>query len=335
MFLVLVLHANCVAQGFPDKEAIMSSGGASFFRLSVQALSLVCVNVFVLISGWFGINPNKKKLFSFLFQVFFFTVIVNITCSLIGVGDPLDKDGVAGMFLFGKYQYWFVKSYLLLYILSPVINTFVQNVSKSQLLMVVLSLLLVQTVYGWTGTMPEYDRGFSAISFISLYLLARYVRIYGGKWFNLSRVYDLFAYVGFSILTAVAFFIFKKAGFDSICGHLYIFINPFAIAASLYLLLYFSKLSFNSRVINYIAQSAFAVYLFHVGPIIWKPFLEQCWNVSLSYSGFQKVGMLLLVILSVYILAIMLDQVRLFCWNRISCTSFLQPEGQQHRQSDK
>ena len=40
-------------------------------RMLFESLAIVCVNVFVLISGWFGIRPKWKSVTNFLFQVFF------------------------------------------------------------------------------------------------------------------------------------------------------------------------------------------------------------------------------------------------------------------------
>ena len=84
MFLVLIVHADFTSIGCPNIEDIETSPISSFFRILTQSLSLICVNLFVLISGYFGINPKSKSILSLIFQVFFFRCIAFIF--IIGLG---------------------------------------------------------------------------------------------------------------------------------------------------------------------------------------------------------------------------------------------------------
>ena len=71
MFFVLVLHSLFIAIGTPSQEQCIKTPGNAVFRLFLQSLAIVAVDIFVLISGWFGIKPTLKKMLSLLFQVFF------------------------------------------------------------------------------------------------------------------------------------------------------------------------------------------------------------------------------------------------------------------------
>ena len=53
---------------------IQQFAGASFVKAYAEQLCIICVNVFVLISGWFGIRPCVKGVLSLLFQVYFFPI---------------------------------------------------------------------------------------------------------------------------------------------------------------------------------------------------------------------------------------------------------------------
>ena len=83
MFLVLVHHANILSIGIPSWAECVSAPGNTFFRFFIQSLAIVAVDVFVLISGWFGIKPSLKKLLALLFQVFFFTLTIPLVFCLI------------------------------------------------------------------------------------------------------------------------------------------------------------------------------------------------------------------------------------------------------------
>ena len=124
MFFVLVQHANGLAIGLPGAFECVEAPTYSFLRIVIQSLAIVGVDVFVLISGWFGISFNLKRLGEFLFQCLFFSIIVTFAAWLISGRPEIGIKSLAGMIFLGK-SYWFVKCYLLLYILSPVLNSFI------------------------------------------------------------------------------------------------------------------------------------------------------------------------------------------------------------------
>lgn len=74
MFMILVIHANFVALPRIEYGELVSNSIPSVTRFFIESLGIVAVNVFVFISGWFGINVTKKRVFSFIYLVLFFTV---------------------------------------------------------------------------------------------------------------------------------------------------------------------------------------------------------------------------------------------------------------------
>lgn len=110
MFLVLLVHADYFSLGAPSVSDVQTSPVDSFLRILFEAISIVCVNVFVLISGWFGIKPSYKGLLNFLFQCFFFLTGLYILTLLLGTSD-LSLKGLAGC-IFATKLNWFIKAYL-------------------------------------------------------------------------------------------------------------------------------------------------------------------------------------------------------------------------------
>lgn len=64
MLMILGLHANFLALGNVDASVVHNLGMQDFVRTFFECLCIVGVNVFVLISGWFGIKPSVKGIFS-------------------------------------------------------------------------------------------------------------------------------------------------------------------------------------------------------------------------------------------------------------------------------
>ena len=131
MFLVLVVHADFFALGEPDANLIKTEPLFSFGQLFFESLSIVCVNVFVLISGWFGLRPKLKGFCNFIFQCLFFSLgIYLFVCLFI---DEFSIKGIAECFFLTE-AYWFIKAYVGLYLLSPLLNLFVETVDRKTLL---------------------------------------------------------------------------------------------------------------------------------------------------------------------------------------------------------
>ena len=60
-----------------------------------------------------------------------------------------DIVGGASILLLKQWDYWFVKAYMGLYLFAPVINSFIENASKKQVQIFLISFYLFQTVYAW------------------------------------------------------------------------------------------------------------------------------------------------------------------------------------------
>ena len=56
MLLVLVVHAGFRALSVPTPAEAVSAPGSTLLRFFSESASIICVNVFVLLSGWYGIR---------------------------------------------------------------------------------------------------------------------------------------------------------------------------------------------------------------------------------------------------------------------------------------
>ena len=318
MFLVLYVHANFFGLGAPTLAQLHAQPADATLSVVCEALAVVCVNVFVLISGWFGIRPKTRSISAFLFQCLFFLVGIYAVLLLTGQAE-LSLKGVARCFLLTK-ENWFPKAYLVLYILAPALNALVEHSSRQQLRRILFFYFLFQTGYDWIINCTGYlSEGYSPLSFFGLYLLARYVRTYQPRWSQLRARTDAWIYVGLCLLNAGG----ALAGSigESIFPHaltrMIRYTNPLVIAAALFLLLAFTKVKLQSRFINWCAASAFAVFLFHTYPDIsalyFKPLVQ--W-LHAQWGAAYFVGVLP-VLAGIFFLSVLLDQLRLALWRRV------------------
>lgn len=71
MILIVLVHTNYFLFGSVIGDEIEQASLRSFGRILFEQLCIIGVNVFVLISGYFGIRPTKKKFFSLMSQIIF------------------------------------------------------------------------------------------------------------------------------------------------------------------------------------------------------------------------------------------------------------------------
>lgn len=309
MFFVLVHHANFRANGEPLYNDFVISPISTWFATFIESLSIVAVNVFVMISGWFGIKPSLRGFCNFIFQCIYMYGIVYIF-SIIWGWTEFSFSGLLTVFCLTEKTGWFIKAYIALYILSPLLNLFLEKVSKKELLYFLVCFYLYQTIYGIKYGVSYLVGGYSPISFIGLYIFSGFLRRYG----SLSqKIWG--GYIAFSILISLEFYICKKY-------HLaispYQYLNPLVVLSSAGLIMWTEKFKINyNNKINFISKSVFAIYLFHVCPLMPEFYLDISRILFKEFYGVEYFILISVLIIVTFTIGILLDQPRKWIWNNI------------------
>lgn len=320
MFMVLILHANFISLPRPLGDELVAAPLATTFRYFIESLAIVCVDVFVLLSGWFRVNANEKHVLGFIFQVLFFWIGGYVVCMLIGRAE-FSYNGILECFALTQWD-WFIKAYAVLLIISPILNAFVDKASEKQHRNVLIAFFLFQSTYGWFGGAERFFvNGYGPLSFIGLYLLAQYIRRMSAKDktspFAFPKYVDLMLFFVMAILNTILSIVFLKAG-RSVNHILYAYSSPLVIIGALCLLLFFSKLDVKqNRVINWLGASSFAVYLLHSQVDVRRLFTKAIVKLDASFNGLSAVGMIFLFLVVVYLISVLVDQPRIRLWNWI------------------
>lgn len=327
MFFILLVHACYFTLGIPDHITAQTKPLDSFTQMFLESLSIVGVDVFVLISGWFGIHPKLKSITNFIFQCLFFSVGIYIVALISGISNLTIKH-LAELFYLLKIN-WFIKAYIGLYIVAPLLNTFIEHSSRRLLEQVLLWFYIFQTIYGWfSGGAFFFEQGYSTHSFVGLYLLARYIRLYTPKWSTLPKRIDLIVYATLTVVLSIMCFsaIYSFDAIDGSIGKYVVggvirlqtsYISPAVIVASVALLLFFSKLSLSSMFINWMGASTFAVFLIHANTNVIPYFQDFIRSMHNGLGYFEYYVYIFLFLLVVFFASIFLDQIRIITWQYI------------------
>lgn len=322
MAMIVMLHTNFYAIGEPDFNLCDNDPLRSFIQYLAESFSIVGVNCFVFISGWFSINATIKGFSNLVFQLLFYSIGIYLIFWLCGLNQFNYRDLINRLDIF---YFWFVREYIILYLLSPILNYFIKYASKELARRTVVIFIIFDVVLGWLFEYSGFMAGYSAMHLSVIYLIARYIKTHGGKIFTLSKTKDMSIYLLISILTPIcillSFYYFNSIWSHS--GKLFLYNSPLVIVSTVYLGLFFSKLNFMSSTVNKIAASSFAVFLIHGDGIICHNYLLPFCQDLILIKGIVGYSLIMIiVIVCLFVLAFLSDQVRLWCWRKIQQRCF-------------
>lgn len=309
MFMIVVYHFNLHSLGH---HSLFVDNELSLYGLIwnlIYTLTLTATNIFILISGYFGIKFKVINVSSLFIQCLVWGVVghllycyfteSSITTSFLGRFMP-----------FTHNNWWFIVSYLCLYFLSPILNKAISSFSKKEHLMSIIIFSFVTLYMGYCREKGEDTWGTSLSHFIYLYLIARYIKLYVSiEKIRRNRYRWLILFFIFSTITFCLVFINSIIPGLPACLRAYPYCSPWVILGAISLLLFFSTFTFQNNIINWFAKSSLAVYLFQ-DCIYWGVgvLYPTVGTLLLSYNLGYKYLLLFLLSIVFFFLIIIIDR---------------------------
>ena len=313
MVMIIMGHISGAHRGIMDFQNL-----SYWVDFLIMPFVCVAVNSFVLISGYWGIKFNLRKLLKLNLQTFFYSVVILLFSIFIGWHMFSNTKDIGFFIPVFSRKYWFITTYYALCLLSPILNLFSTRLSKKEYQATLLLGFLL--FYLWptgsflinTGQLVD-DAGYGIVNFIYLYLLGRYIRLYNvGK--NIKAHYFLLGYIccGFICFgLQLALSLFLNFEFTSWQSYNTIFI----IGGSVCLFLYFSRINIQSSIINNLAKYCLAVYLIHTGPFLLE---SLCAEIGLKeFPGIHYVVLLFFAPIMIYLLCVLIEKIRILIFGKI------------------
>lgn len=185
MMMVVMLHYLGKGELLPKL-----TGGEmplnGYVAWGLESLSIVAVNVYMLISGYFLVNSRFKpgRLVELLCQTLFYSIFVSAALMAVGVirVDGLTVNRILEMiFPVQMEHYWFITAYVIMYLFSPFLSIAVKHMEQKQLRNMILALL---AFFGLSKSILPVElaidnRGYDGLWFMCVFLVAAYIRLYG------------------------------------------------------------------------------------------------------------------------------------------------------------
>ena len=277
-FLVLIVHLNgWMAGGLVDWNDSNISTLHKVSQLIIQSLSVVCVNCFLIISGWYGLKlkfASVWKMWLFLFSIY--VPFYLFDCFFGGAAFSLVT--LVKKILAFPCESYFVQNYMMLLFISPVLNAFIEK-DKSYLTIFALALFSIEVVMEsvFQNKCLYIENGYSLFHFVTMYMLARAASIHKEKIMQVRKTWWVIGYFLCAALLCLLYFTPYK--------HTWAYSNPIIVIESFMLFFPFLYKTLYSNFINWVAGGAFVVYIIQVtNPVCGKLFtLNQYCLEQFSY----------------------------------------------------
>ncbi len=278
MLMIITLHYNT------RKDALLQLGvpasGVQIYATIIESFCIMGVNTYVLITGFFLSKKTAKisRMLGLICQVYFYTILISLAMILVGSYSLGDGDSlyriVQYLFPISSEHYWFITAYVIMYVLSPVLNAAIETLTKKQMKTVIIGLLIwFSAIKSFVPVMFPTDRhGYDFGWFVVLYLIAAYIRKY-----DLVLFYDakrsaavFFISVAIIALMSIGFYYINlfRGGFIYYSGVPFDYNFIFTLTGSLGIFSFFRFFKMRegrfADAVRFIAPLTFGVYLLHM-----------------------------------------------------------------------
>lgn len=270
-FFVLIEHF-CEVDGFGGFDLVGNNKLNFVCMNALYSLSRSAVNIFIIISGYFMINNNKRK-FGKILSLFFITILCSELSYILFTLIRHEEISIGHIAFLLLPRSYFIYIYIALYAISPFVNIVLMSLDKKQYLNFLIWMILLFSIWStfinfvlplfnaeglsdvYTVTQTDSGRGFSIVGFVLMYCLGGYVKRFKVEISTKKIVVCLLGCI--SIITVVSVFIPKSSvailNYDSIL----------VIIESLCIFIMAERIKLQKKVINFVAQSVIWVYLLH------------------------------------------------------------------------
>ncbi len=274
MFLIVLYHT--IWHG--NTLNLSSSSSVKLILEFLVLIAIVHVNSFVLVTGYFQCKGKFKlsKIVDLILLATFYKIVILVLFSHFNIINLNKLELIKEMFPIDE-NYWFIRCYVFVYLLSPFLNKFIKGLKKRDYQKVLIVLTIIFSILPMmTNGLVLESNGYSLYHFCYLYIVGAYFRYYPieikKKDMNKFRFKLSITMVG-CILTN--YFINSLAihyydvhyilnNYIGYYHNYYLYYNNIIIIVqSVCFFLLFTTFKFNSKIINNLSKYMFGIYLIH------------------------------------------------------------------------
>lgn len=267
---------------------------------------LICaVNVFFLISGYFGIRMNEKKMLGIIIDAFCYHLVITLIGLILG-RVSITGNMIRHIFVQSE-NYWFLLVYCMLCVISPYLNKIIESKSLKLTNLVLFEFLIGCHNLLFNNGNLGWVLGYSLCQAICMYLIGSQLKEISTESLMNRHPFLMYVIGSFTVAAMAVFLVSLKPDAKAI-ERVFSYSNPLIVFNSICFFLFFAKISLNTSIgegIGKLSRHALAVYLILNGNWILKYLKERMPQVS--FWGSLTLYLLLAIILSM--LAMVIDSI--------------------------
>lgn len=286
----------------------------------VEMFCLYGVNVFGLITGYVCAYSklNTKRILKVIILVMFYSFI-GLLVAVIWKPDFMSKDYILQSFFpISKGVYWYVAAYIVVIVLSPLLNSFLQRIEKNGGVVTAIVLLALALYCFLVNDVLSIGWGYNAVWLSWLYIMGGVLLIMKDKncfpflYRKRIKVIFILLYCFSAIMNWIAFF----------CGYGNAYINArtqrynnvFIVIGAISLFMGLHDIEINKSVINkvvlFFSSCCLSVYLIQVNPLFWNQIISEKYLYLMDESAKQYLIHFVIHVFATFILLSGIDKVR-------------------------
>jgi surface polysaccharide O-acyltransferase-like enzyme len=314
MFLIVLLHFFAHGYGLLFETVASSDlqptnwSVFSGFHIALYSVCMIGVTGFMFISGYYGMNFSLSKGWNLWTQALFYAVVLYLIISI------LNKDFQIGSFFHAFFPlssggWWFLQSYFIVYLLSPVINAGLEKISNVRYSF----LLIVLFVFLYVGSFIASAMSRTTILLLFIYLFGQYIKRNNALlcWLKANSLWMSACSLLFLALPPYLFWEFHLFKLLKLFLSNYNFLILLA-ATSLFFV--FERINFHSSTINKWSANVFAVYLITDYGLMRRIIMNNLININITPPIFN----FCLEIAIIMLFCVLIEEVRKVVMSPIS-----------------
>lgn len=277
----------------------------------IEILAYCSVDLFALISGYFGIMSKKhssKKFVELIFTyVFYFVIIGVIVVALFH--DKFNAKTLIWSLIPGIGPSWYLVCYLPICLFRPFVNEAINKFSNSQLKFICIFMAIFFSFFPslFHLDLMGTSNGYSFIWLLSCYIFGAFIKKNEGN--EKLRNYQWLAIFICCSLVLLFGNIFVFHVFNKEIDYFVSYTSPITLLMAVCIFMICKNANFkgNSSILKWLSIFSFDVYLIHGNTILfngpWKDSFHWIVNLSLPMIPLVIIGFAILVALICYAIA--------------------------------
>ena len=279
---------------------------------AIQIPLHIGVILFVLISGYFGIRPSFRGVFKILCIVAVYFLPLRLWYVY-----KMNMGGMAmidSFHVLSKTPYWFVRTYLCLYLISPLLNKCLKDVSARERIYYLFAFSVVAVYLGLLQCDISLIDGKNLANFILIYIIGNTIKVEHDRLSQVSgkTFFGLFFFMNIVLVFLYSNFYNTRIS-EFIWNWSFPYYSPFLLVSSILFFIPFTRYSINSPRINYLAASAFSIYIIHHQPVVMDLIIQPVvHSVYLRTAENDAICIVMIGLLALFVLFICVLMDKLF-----------------------